>query len=151
MPKKRGEQFFPDLSKATHGTSRTYGMGCRCEPCKIAKGGVRKRMVMNNRPAPFYHGTERGYAMGRCNCDSCREANKAYMRKLSKKILKNAKPEDHGTARVYGAGCRCEACGQAHYRRQRGRDKPRTNTKYFPSVNPIKHGTRSGYRRGCRR
>jgi hypothetical protein len=150
MTKKRGAQFFPDLANAVHGKATTYNMGCRCEPCMVAKAGVRKRMTMSSPPAPFYHGTERGYSMGRCRCEECREAYRAYMRKLSKNILKNAKPEDHGTANMYDMGCRCRLCGQARYTSRTGRSKTSRNTKYFPDANPIEHGTHLSYGRGCR-
>lgn len=56
------------------------------------------------------HGTPGGYSYHGCRCDVCRIAHAERQRVRSRELVASAGREEHGTSRLYHAGCRCTSC-----------------------------------------
>lgn len=65
------------------------------------------------------HGTTQGYFYWGCRCAKCVTQSSAYQREFRKGKVDNARPEDHGTTKLYNYGCRCDKCrAVAHIKSQ---------------------------------
>lgn len=90
----------------------SYARGCRCEGCREAMRERRSRWVAG-RSGDIPHGTKNGYTNYGCRCDACREVATVAERAYRRERLERARPEDHGTHKLYSYGCRCDACRAA--------------------------------------
>lgn len=65
-----------------HGKNSTYtGLGCRCDPCRLAHNAAVKAFRNRDKPIPDHvHGSINGYNNYRCRCDSCAQAKDEYMK-----------------------------------------------------------------------
>lgn len=86
------------------------------------------------------HGTTSRYTNGGCRCDSCKQAQREYMKQRAEKATKLGV---HGLHSTYNAGCRCEACREA---------RRKYHDEYSRKVaDNIEHGTWLAYSFGkCR-
>ena len=82
----------------------------------LSKSTVSKRLraagITRARQIP--HGTTSGWQYHRCDCDTCRDAKRAYKRDERRRRLARAHiTAEHGTRRAYQQGCDCDACRAA--------------------------------------
>jgi hypothetical protein len=67
----------------------------------------------------FIHGTYTSYAHGRCRCQACIEAMRAYKSNFKARAKEGRLKIPHGTIGGYtNHGCRCDLCKKAYQHNQ---------------------------------
>lgn len=114
------------------------------------------------------HGTANGYSSG-CRCPGCTSAHNEYqkryharpervaLRERTKLVGLPLGDERHGTRNAYNMGCRCPMCREIHrrygsslYGPEEKKAKQKEKQEQMEAPNDPRHGTTTGYARGCR-
>lgn len=85
----------------------------------MAKNRSKMQAELRDDPLDPRHGTPNGYINGRCRCDPCLAAGRAYQNNDAQLRMRRARegrvPDElHGSYNAYSNyGCRCDACVHA--------------------------------------